>query len=182
MIKYLVLKILYLVLFALAYVLVPIALPFIFVIAVIVEGVQCIRRGDDPFISIKTQGVFIIIGIVLILASFSFIQKINNWLTTADYALPLVFSIVTILGGCYAPRLVKMEQRNYYYIHDKIDLLTKFHPYLLIGSGALKLLAISKIIKKAAYITALESVGIALFVIAIAMYILRTVYIYLQNK
>ena len=181
MVKYLVLKILFLVLFALAYVLVPLALPFIFVIAVIAEGVNCIRNGNDPDFSLKTQGVFIILGIVLIIASFSFMTKITNWLTTADYALPLVFSIVTILGGIYSMRFIKRERYNYY-MDDKINLLTKFHPYLIIVSGALKLLAISKLIKIHTYISVIEIVGIVLFVIAIAMYILRTVHIYMQNK
>jgi len=181
MVKYLFLKVLFLVLFALAYVLVPLALPLIVLIVIIAEGVKLIKNGDNPFISINAQGVSIIIGFVVILASFSFIDKINKWLTTAEYALPLVFSIVTILGGFYAISLARREGYNYY-MNAKINLLTKFHPYLIILSGVLKLVAISTLIKNHTLVGTIETVGIVLFVLSIAMYVFRTVHIYMENK
>lgn len=93
-----------------------------------------------------------------------------------------------IIGGYCFRSLVHSEQ-NSYSIGSKVDGVTALYPYLLIIAGVMRLVIelalnfFSKYVDKYSdYLKLGKSAGVALFVVALVLYVFRTIYIFNENK
>ena len=186
MVGYLVKKILALVLFAAAMVVVPFALPLAMVISVLVGACRMIAHSGDHGIDFKEAALSFGIGLVAFFASFRFLNIYSS--PNAQIILMAVFCGITIYAGVQFRGLARQEDRVFY-MSATVRRFTKPHPYLLIVAGVLRLLieaGFRFFSEEIAPFTRYTEIGIVLgnilFVAAIVMYVVRTIHIFKLNR
>ena len=184
MIKFLIIRILLLILLAAAIVLVPLALPFVIVILVICEAGRAFSAGSAS-VSTKEAGALFIFGIILFFGSFKFLNLYSG--PHGQYIMLAVMCGVAIYGGVFFKRMVNQEGNVY--LNKTVDSLTGFHPYLMIVSGVLRIIAETAkeffsehVAHYVSYIDIGINVATTMYAIAIMMYIVRTAFIFKDNR
>ena len=179
-------KIIALLLFAVAMVLVPFALPIVVLIVLLVNSVRIISRSGDYDVSGKEAFFYFLGGIVCFFASF---RVLNIYAGENGYfVLIAIFCAVTIVAGYFFRKIALAEERAFY-MTARMNLLTKFHPHLLIAAGVIRLVIevgphffdwLGKALSR--YTDIGIQLGNVFFIVAIVMYIVRTVYIFKENR
>lgn len=185
--RYLFLKIIALILFGVAMVIVPIAIPFVILIILIIYGIRLIAHSGDMLLTPGQTAFFFIIGIVVFFGSFNFSTKVSDWIFNSEHGFPIVLSIITIIAGGYFRTFPYQEERNFY-MDEQINKFTKYNPQLLIGAGVIRLVTeiipiyVKEIESYIKYLDIASTIGMLMFVASIAMYLVRTIHIYKYNR
>lgn len=186
MIGYLIKKIIALLLFAVAMVLVPFALPIVILIVLLVNSVRVISRSGDYDVSGKEAFFYFLGGLICFFASF---RVLNIYAGENGYfVLIAIFCAVTVIAGYFFRKIALAEERAFY-MTASMNLLTKFHPHLLMAAGIIRLLievAPHFFDWLATPLSRFTDVGIlsgnVLFAVALVMYAVRTIYIFKENR
>ena len=110
-------------------------------------------------------------------------NKLTNLLWYETFTV-VATCVIVILCGVKSRGIASAEKRKYY-MNDAIGACTGIYPILLIASALLRLFAVAAVSlfeMDAALQPPLSTVGYIVFAVAILMYILRTVHIFLQNN
>ena len=187
MFKYIFKKVFALILFALAMVLIPLAIPFVVLVATIAGAFHMIAHSDE-YGGPKTAIFVFILGFAAFFGAFSYAEEISNWIYNSAFGLPAIFCGITIVGGWYLRSFAIEEEANYY-MDDSVNTFTKFHPQLIMASGIIRLVVEVAFCFFAEYVAPYSvilniasGIGIFLFAISIVMYVVRTAHVYTQNK
>lgn len=189
MIGYLIKRIFVLALFLGAIMIMPFAVHIGIVIYIIGIGIYNIGQGfSDARATYKEAALYIIGGI----GAFYLASEVGKAITEDPVFYRLfvygILSITVIVAGFFTRRFIAEEDANYS-SDGRVDLLTRFYPYLLIIAGFLRLIYEVVTIYFESYVAsfigvidALVPIGNFLFSICILMYAVRTVYLFIKNK
>lgn len=188
MAKYLFKKIFALILFGLALFLIPIAIPFVILIMIIIYACKMISHSGDYGVSSK-EAVFLFFGgLVAFFGAFSVIDEINEYLFNSGFGLPAVFCAITIYAGVNFKSYSRQEEQ-YFYMDERVNKLTKYNSQLIVVAGIIRLIIeiieqffIEYIQSFSQYLGIGVTLGNIIFIIAIVMYIVRTIHVYIQNR
>ena len=186
MLGYLFKKIGLLVLFAAAMVLIPFALPYALLVVLIGASFKAFAESGSH-IDPKAVLFYFAGGVLLFFGSFGVVAKFAAQVYT-PFAMTLIVSIITVYAGTVCRPYV-IEERRHCRMDPLVERLTAPHPYLLVFAGILRIASLlltrfaeAQVAPYAGLLRAGETLGNVFFVAAIAMYIVRTVYIFIKNR
>jgi len=188
MVGYLVKRVIFLVLFVAALLITPVASFFGILVYFAILGFSFIKHAnEDSSVSPMGYLLLIVAGIGMFIWGLNIMQDISSNFVLMEFFIIASCSLVIIGSGNLSKKLV-YEDRCYY-MDDRIDLATKFYPYLLIIAGVLRIVIEAALTFFYEYVGSYEkyleigiTVGIVLFVFSLAMYILRTMHVFVANR
>ena len=134
----------------------------------------------------KDTGGLFLISIVLFLFSFGQMQKV---LENHVEIFTIVSMCIVLVAAAYQTKKFIYIERERYYMHQTFDKATYLYPILLgISGGARIVIDITSYLFGddlpflGKIVGPIHILGLVLFVVAIAMYIVRTIHIFLWNK
>ncbi len=188
MVKFLVKRILFLILFLAAIFVMPVAAWAAALIYVVLFGFSLIKQGASDSVGPKETVILIILGFFALSRGFNFIQEILLDEVLSYFIMIAVCCVAVIVGGNIFRRFVRAD-RDDFYMDSKIDNLTKAYPIILIASGVIRIVleaALSFfsdfVAPYSQYLDFGIKAGIFLFALSIAMYIGRMIHIFQKNR
>ncbi|MBQ7356950.1 MAG: hypothetical protein IJW66_06065, partial [Clostridia bacterium] len=139
MIGYLIKRIIFLVIFLAAIIVMPFAAMIGMIIYFVVEGVRQVKSANED-LSLGFYGTFFFVigGIAVMFMGLFIMDKITENPVWTELFAVVAFSATLIIGGRASINFVRTD-RAYYFMNEVVEKLTAPYPYLLITAGIVRI-------------------------------------------